>query len=135
VDEVVTRRADHQGLASSFGHELHPRGLWPPLVVEVGELADLVHVHGGPFVAELAPARPEPMDQLLPFAAGGGGQRPVVDDRSLLLPQGNAAKACDQWLPALSFDAGFEAPARPVRRVDGGLVLAGLWDADMQFDC
>lgn len=40
-------RADHEGLASFPGHEFLPRGLWLSRCGEVGELADLVHLHAG----------------------------------------------------------------------------------------
>jgi hypothetical protein len=36
----------------------------------------------------------------------------------------DAAEPCDQWFPACPFDAGFEAPAWPVRGGDDGLVLS-----------
>jgi len=34
--------------------------------------------------------------------------------------QRNPAEPSDQWLPAGAFDAGLEALAQPVRRLDGG---------------
>jgi hypothetical protein len=48
VDGVVAVPADHEGLAPFLGHELSPRGLWLPRLREIGECADVVHVHVGP---------------------------------------------------------------------------------------
>jgi hypothetical protein len=83
---VMTRRADHEGFASPFGHELGPCRLWLPRRGEVGELADLVNLHTGSVLAHLAPAGPEPADQLGSFPLAGGDWQAVGDDRPFLLP-------------------------------------------------
>src|SRR5256714_15631830 len=73
VDGVVAVPAGHEGLAPFLGHELSPRGLWLSRLGEIGERADVVHVHLGPLRAPFTSSRPEPVDQLFAFAAGGGG--------------------------------------------------------------
>ncbi len=119
-------RADYEGLSSPPGHELRPLRPWSSGGCEVGELADLVNADRGPLLAEFAAARAEPGDQLLAFATGRAGDCVAVgEDRFLLPPQRNAAEPCHQWLPAVTFDSCLKAPSRPVRRGDGGLVLAG----------
>jgi hypothetical protein len=45
VDAGVAGFADHEGLASSLGHDLHPFGLRLPGLFEISERADLVHAH------------------------------------------------------------------------------------------
>ena len=84
---VVAGSADHEGLASPFRHELGPRWLWSSRLGEVGESADVVHVHLGLLLAELTAARPDPGDELLALAAGRAGDGEAVDqDRHLLPP-------------------------------------------------
>lgn len=79
--------ADHEGLASPFRHELGPRWLWSSRLGEVGESADVVHVHLGPLLAELTAAHPDPGDELLALAAGRAADGEAVDqDRHLLPP-------------------------------------------------
>jgi hypothetical protein len=68
VDIGVAGFANHEGLASPSCHDLRPFGLWLFELVEVGELANLVHAHLLWFSADLALSREEPVDQL--FAAG-----------------------------------------------------------------
>src|SRR5258708_29034793 len=123
----MARRADHEGLSSPSGHELRPRGLWSSRACEVGELADLVNADLGRLLAELAAARTKPGDQLLAVAAGRAWDCVAVgEDRFLLPSQRDAAEPGHQRLPAVPFESCLEPPARPVRRGDGGLVLAGL---------
>lgn len=117
-------RADQEGLAPHRGHELRPRGLWPPRAGEVSEFTDLVCLHRGASLAPLASSRRESADQLL-AADGDRGWLTVEDDRFPLPFQGDAAEPGDQWFPALSFHSGFEACAWPVRCLGLGLVLAG----------
>src|SRR5215467_9806912 len=82
VDLVVAGRADDQRLAPHPGHELGPLRLWPPRVGEIGEGADVVHLHLGASPAPLAPAAAEPADQLLALAAAScRGYVAVIDDR------------------------------------------------------
>src|SRR5215218_10811476 len=100
--------ADHEGLASPFGHELRPGRLWPSRLNEVSEPADLVDFHLGRLLAQLAPARLEPADQLLAAGDGQGGCA-VVDDRCLLPCQRDATEPGDQWFPAGALDADLEA--------------------------
>ena len=71
VDGGVAVPADHEGLAPFLGHELSPRGLWLSRLGEIGERADVVHVHLGPLRAPFISSRPEPEDHLFAFAAGG----------------------------------------------------------------
>ena len=73
---VVAGSADHEGLASPFRHELGPRWLWSSRLGEVGESADVVHVHLGPLLAELTAARPDPGDALRPGLGTRGGGSP-----------------------------------------------------------
>ena len=83
MDGVVAGPADHEGLASPFGHELRPCWLWLSHSFEVGEFAHLVDlsVLGAP--AGLAGARQQPSDQL--FAAGDDrDDAAVVDDCAAL---------------------------------------------------
>ena len=45
MDGHVTVAADYQGLSSAGGHDFHPdRTFPPPLFLEVGEFADVVHL-------------------------------------------------------------------------------------------
>ncbi len=77
--------ADHEGLAPFPGREGCPRGLawsWCP---EPGELGDLVDGHGSALPAQLAPARAEPVDQLL--AGCGHRDRNGVSDEPVLVSQ------------------------------------------------
>src|SRR6476660_7579415 len=124
VDGVVAGLADVKGLAPPPRHQFRPRGPWLSRLAEVGELADLVHMHLAAVPADLAPVRQEPGDQLL-MADDARDKGAIGDDRILLPPERNAAEPCDQWLPAAAFDLGLQALAWPVRCVDDGLVLAG----------
>ena len=64
---------------------LHPFGLfWLSGLVEVCELADLVHLHLVRVPADLASSRQEPVDQLL--ARNGGRDRFAVGQDRVLLP-------------------------------------------------
>ena len=93
------RAADHEGFASHSGHELRPFRLWSPRGCEFGEFADVVHLHFGPLLAELAPTREESTISSLAFAPGAvRGWLAVVEDR-LLLPF--------QWDPAEPWTSGF----------------------------
>src|SRR5258706_1105043 len=116
-------RADYEGLAPPFGHDLGPCRSWRPGLGEVGKLANLVDVHVGPGLADLASTRPEPSDQLL--APGRDrGEKVIVEGRLLLPLQRNTTEPCHQWSPACSFDDGLEACSPTVWGVDDGLVLA-----------
>src|SRR5260370_9348236 len=115
-------QADYEGLAPLPGHVLRPRGLWLSRREEVGELADLVHLHPGPLAAQFAPACPEPGDQLL--AAGARGARAVVDDCVLLPGEGYPAEPPDQWLSALALDPGLKPPPSAPHCDDAPLVPA-----------
>jgi hypothetical protein len=64
VDVVVGGGADHEGLASHFHHEFHPRRSWRAGLVEFGELADMVDLHVTASLAELALATYESRDQV-----------------------------------------------------------------------
>ena len=66
VDGVVAGRADDKGLAPPPCHQFRPRGLWLSRLAEVGEFADLVHVHLARVPADLAPVRQEPGDLWVP---------------------------------------------------------------------
>jgi hypothetical protein len=82
VDRCVAGGADDEGFPTSFGHELIPYGLRLPWSLQVGELTDLVDIHRGGLLAQLAPAGLEPGDQL--FAADGDrGRDAVGEDRVL----------------------------------------------------
>ena len=76
MDAGVAGFADHEGLASPPRHDLHPFGLDRlSRLVEIRELADLVHAHLVRLPAELAPSRQEPVDQLLAAGVAGTGSR------------------------------------------------------------
>jgi hypothetical protein len=116
--------ADHEGLASPLGHDLHPFGLGlPGPDGEVGERTDLVHAHLVRLPAEFASSRQEPTDQLL-GAGGGSGWFTIFEDR-VPLPYGwDTTERPDRRFAVLTaVDADLKAGARPVRSLDRGLVL------------
>ena len=116
--------ADNQSLAPPLGHDLHPFGLRLSGLVEISELADLVHAHLVRVSAELTPSRKEPMDQLLAPGVGPGWFA-ISQDRVLLPYERNTTERGDQWLLAIAArDADLYACARPVRRFDCGPMLA-----------
>jgi hypothetical protein len=92
----VAAGADHESLASPLRHQSHPLGLvWLSGLVEISELADLVHAHLVRVSADLAPSRHEPVNQL--FATGGDRDRlTVVKDRVLLPSERDTTERCDQ---------------------------------------
>ena len=65
MDDLVAGLADDERLALFPGHEGCPRGLAWPWRAEPGELGDLVDGHRAVLLAQFAPARAEPVDQLL----------------------------------------------------------------------
>src|ERR1700741_2366793 len=103
VDQVVAVAADHEGLAADLGHGPGPFGLRLAGLVEVGELADVMHLDAVRSPAELASSLGEPSDQLLVRVEGPGAQA-VGEDRRLLPFERDAAEPCDQWFPALALD-------------------------------
>src|SRR5258708_40152115 len=108
MDGVVAGPADHQGLAPSARHFCRPRRLWPSRTVEDCEAADVMHRDAVRAVAEFAPVRQEPGDQLL-VTDDARDQDAVRDDRVSLPSEGNASEPCDQWLPATAFDPSLRA--------------------------
>lgn len=66
VDVVVAVGADHEGLASSFGHDSSPPGGFGS--VEFLQVTDVVDFHLAYVLAELALTLLQPVDQ---FPAGG----------------------------------------------------------------
>ena len=55
VDVFVASAADHQGLAPSHGHEVHPGGFVPVAgLVEIGEFANVVDLKARRGLADLA---------------------------------------------------------------------------------
>ncbi|MCW8098930.1 hypothetical protein OOZ58_20460 [Streptomyces tauricus] len=91
---------------------------------EVGESADVVHLHVAFASTDLAGIRQESRDEFL--------LRIVHPDRLTIgkfrrsLPlEGNPAEPCHQWLPVLPFNSGLEADSGPVGGIDSGLVLSG----------
>src|SRR6266568_9542293 len=114
MDLVVAIGADHEGLPAPFHHDFGPFGLtWPPGFVEVGESADVVCLYVGALLAPLAPACPEPTDQLFAFAAvGGRGWQAVGEDRLPLPCEGYPSEPRGERLPvACAFHAGLHASA------------------------
>src|SRR5688572_439299 len=113
--------ADHEGLAPLPDHEGRPRGLawsWRP---EPSELGDLMDNHRAVLLAELAPARAEPVDQLL--AGCGHRDRNGVGDEPVVVSQERyPAEPCYQVLLAVAVDSGLEARTQPVWCLDLGLV-------------
>ena len=66
MDVGVAVKADHKGLAAPFLHDRRPCG--PARLTElaeVGEFPDVMHFHVPGALADLAPVRQEPGDQLL----------------------------------------------------------------------
>jgi hypothetical protein len=91
---------------------------------EVGKGADVMHRDIASAPADLAGVRQEPCDQL--FVRIVHLDRPAVHDlRRPLSIKGDSSEPCHQGLPVLPLDMGFETDARPVFRVDSGLVLGG----------
>ncbi len=116
--------ADDERFAPHARHQGGPSRLRRSRCAEVGQLADLVHLHRVALLAPLAPAAQEPGDQLL--AAGGRQDRQaVIQDRFLLPFERDTAEPCHQWFPARPLGAGLEAGPGPVRGDGDGLVLAG----------
>lgn len=57
--------------------------------------------------------------------------RQAVDDRRRFLPvEWYFTEPCDQWLPAVAFEACFETCAQPMWYLDLGLCLAAIFDID-----
>jgi len=110
----VAGGAEHEGLASSLGHDPGPFGLvWLPGLVEVCELADLVNLHLVRISADLAPSSAEPIDQLL-AGCGGRDWRAVVEGRVLLPYERDTTERCDQWFASLAaLNSGLQALAWP----------------------
>src|SRR6266496_3566926 len=114
---------DHEGVASPPDHDCHPLGrCLLAHLDEIGEFADLVHLHRLRAPAYLAVAHQESGDQLL-VADRFGDQRAfctglytVDEDRVLLPPKRDTTEPRDQWLFTLAaLHADLEASARPVR--------------------
>ena len=115
-------QADHKGLAPPFRHDRRPRG--PARLAElaeVGEFPDVMHFHVPGALADLAPVREEPGNQLL--RTGCPAWLAVLDNGLLLLPERYSAVSRDQRLPAFAFDDRLEALARTVRSVDFRFML------------
>ena len=85
--------ADHQGLAPSPCHFRRPRWLRPSRPVEVGEPAHVMHRDAVGTLADLAPVRQKPGDQLL-VADDAGHQDTIGDDGVLLPSQWNTTEPC-----------------------------------------
>ena len=113
VDDVVAGAADHEGLAPLLGHESRPHRSVCTGLTETGQGPDLVHDHLGRFLAQLAPPSQEPGDQLLSRVGHRFGG--AVDKDSIPLPyERYPAEPSYQWLLAVAFDPGLEAPAWPM---------------------
>jgi len=114
--------ANHQGLASPIGHGLGPQGLEWSGSGEVGELTDVVNFHVVLLLTDLASILEEPSHDFLVRIVDPN--RLAVDDRRRFLPmEWCFPEPCDQWLPAVAFDACFEAGAQPARCLDFGFML------------
>jgi hypothetical protein len=100
VDVFAAAAADHEGLAPSHGHEVHPGGfLCAAGLVEIGELADVVNLQVHRLPADLAASSDEPVDQLV--APGTGHDRSLIDeDGCVCSPERDPAEADDQWFAA-----------------------------------
>jgi hypothetical protein len=100
--------AEHEGLATPVCHAGGPFGLPWPGWGEVGERADVVHLHLARLLADLAGGREKPCDELLVRIVHP--DRLAVGDRRRSSPSERyATEPCDQWLPAVAFDARLEA--------------------------
>lgn len=126
MDVLVACFADHEGFASTFSHQVYPRGPFrPSWLVEISEFADVVDLQSDPPFAELALSGEEPVDQLV--ASNGGHDRlEIGDDGSALSLERYPAEAGDQRLPAsVSLHGDLKAGPGSVGGVDAGLVLTG----------
>lgn len=126
MDVLMACFADHEGFASTFSHQVYPRGPFrPSWLVEISEFADVVDLQSDPPFAELALSGEEPVDQLV--ASNGGHDRlEIGDDGSALSLERYPAEAGDQGLPAsVSLHGDLKAGPGSVRGVDAGLVLTG----------
>jgi hypothetical protein len=107
MDGVVTAAADDQGLALPCSHDLDPHGLLPsPSLLQIRQLAEVVHFTLLCCSAELTGICEQPFEQLIAVALGGGRVVVDEDDRSLS-SEWDAAKACHQWRLARAFHADF----------------------------
>jgi hypothetical protein len=102
MDAVVAGMADHEGLAVPLCHELRPCGLRLSRPREIGESADLVHLHVGSVLAEFTSARSQATDQFGALAAGRGRDGlAVVEYRRLVPVQRYATEPGEQWFSCL----------------------------------
>ena len=93
MDVGLAGVADHEGLASPLCHDPHPFRLFGR--VEVGEVADLMHLHRAGSLADLAPSGQQPMDDLL-ATRRRWEWRAVHGDRVNLPPERDTAERRDQ---------------------------------------
>ncbi|GAB2713089.1 hypothetical protein [Nocardia thraciensis] len=118
VDVAVAGGADHEGFAPPVGHCCIPLGLKRSGYSSVCEFADVVDFDAAHYAAEFAGVRQEPSEDLLVRVVDPDRRR-IGDSRRFLPVQRNVTEPCDQWFPAVAFDACFEAGARanavPVR--------------------
>lgn len=91
---------------------------------EVGESADVVHLHVALASADLASIRQESRDEFL-LRIVHPDWLTISEFRRSLPLEGNPAEPCHQWLPALPLDSGLEADSGPIGGIDSDLVLSG----------
>src|ERR1035438_8958759 len=118
MDVGVAGVADDQCLATPRCHDSHPIGrLRLSELLEVGERADLVHLHLFLLPADLASSGQEAANHL--SVPGDRRDRLAVPkDRSLLPLERDTTEPGDERLLALvTFDADLQALAWPVRRL------------------
>ncbi|GAA2957110.1 hypothetical protein GCM10020227_25320 [Streptomyces flavovirens] len=89
---------------------------------EVGESADVVHLHVALASADLAGIRQEPRDEFL-LRIVHPDRLTIGEFRRSLPLEGNSAEPCHQWLPVLPLDSGLEADSGPIGGIDSDLVL------------
>src|SRR5262249_30250769 len=95
--------AENKGLPPSGSHDLLVQIEGSPLFLQIGEFADVMHLHLICGFADLAPLRLQSLDQL---RAGVEDQRlHLVDEDCVLLPlEWDAAEGRYQWLLAFAPD-------------------------------
>ncbi len=130
MDSLVTGLANHQRFPSSLFHDVRPARYMPLFVgVQIGHLADVMHLACSHQVTEFASVSAESLRDLFAFRLVEGGSR--IHEHGLFVPfERKTTKASDQRLFLLPpFHRHLQAPPLAIRSSDGGLI-AVKQDAD-----
>src|SRR5262245_47657660 len=114
MDSFMAATADHEGLTPPHGHEVHPCGVLTAAgLVEVGALADMVHLQLPLGFTNLAALGKEPVDPRV--APGAGHDRGDVGTNGRALPsEREPADAGNPRRPApIARDGDVQARTRP----------------------